>query len=302
MKSRYSQLPLSQRLLPFAIAIVCILGFLPARYIAWISWFRSPVMTLVAPISGPLHALGAWMRPAEPPVDSDAARALREQRDYYQQLYLQKAAEVTQLSGVIAELQRIRAAYPGLDTKLIPRPVIASASDLAQGSLAIRIGADDGVSGTTVATIRGVQLIGRVHKVQSRICYILPINHKSAGSIGTRIYLNNHPQNKPISLSAVMKPVGDGTLSGDVEYEVDNASLQPYQPQVGDRVRLDDMINWPQAAQHILIGEVISAEPSQAKPGRTTVIVRPSIPQLDRVGDVTLLISGDEPPVEGGRK
>ena len=290
-------------MLPFAIAVVAVLGLLPARYIAWVNWFKSPALTLVAPISGPLHALTTWLRPAEIPVDNDMMRTLREERDAFQQMYLQKSAEVDRLTGVIAALQQVRTEFPGLQTRILSRPVVANSSDLSSGTLAIRIGGSDGVTLSSVATIRGVQILGRIQSVDARLCYVLPITHPSAGPVGARILLSGPPGAAPISLSTVLKPVGDGTLVGDIQYEVNKATLLPYTPQIGDRVRIDDKLTWSAVAQHMLIGEVIRVEPSQNNPGRNTVTVRPSIPQLDRVSDVMLLISTEEEPaVEGARK
>jgi hypothetical protein len=92
---------------------------------------------------------------------------------------------------------------------------------------------------------------------------------------------------------AALKPVGDGTLVGDVKYELDPATMAPVTPRVGDNVRLRDDESWPSAAQNLLVGTVEAIGPSPSDPNRQRIVVKPRIARLDRVGEVMLLITAE---------
>lgn len=280
-----------------AVAIVAcgagLLGLMPAKWVQWLGGVREPVAVLVAPVSGPLRAVSGWLRPAEVThEESQELRQLREQVYAFERLYLQSLEEIKRLETQSQDMARFRAANPGVTVDPLVRPVIADSSDLSSGIVRVRAGTSDGVSSGTVATVRGEHLVGRVVTVQGKTCLVQPITTKAAGALGV-VILIDAPGQATRMLRAALRPVGDGTLMGDVKYELDAITMSPITPRLGNNVRLLDDESWPTAAQNLLVGTVESVGPSPNDPNRQRVVVRPRIARLDRVGEVMLLITAD---------
>ncbi|MDX2147625.1 MAG: hypothetical protein SFZ23_08900 [Planctomycetota bacterium] len=275
------------------------LSVLPAGWLRWASWFGELATTLVAPVSHVSGAVGRWLRPAERrAVDPDAA--LREQAEHFELLYRQQVEETRRLRELLSELQLQRDLSPGDAVRLLAAPVVATSSDLTSGILRVRAGSGDGVERNAVATVRGLQLLGRVVGVSSATCSVQPIVAKAAGAIQGRIILSEVAEDgsKPLgggeeALLCVLDPVGDGTLRGLVEYRRAPSGDGPLLPKPGQVVRLDDA-RWVREAQALRIGIVRSVAPSATDAQRTIVVVQPEIPRLDRVGEVVLRLTRRE--------
>ena len=68
----------------------------------------------------------------------------------------------------------------------------------------------------------------------------------------------------------------------------------------GQVVRLSDG-RWPGAAQMLLVGKVVSVEPSPDNPLRRLVVVAPVIERLERVSEVVIRASAPAAATEGTR-
>jgi hypothetical protein len=103
-----------------------------------------------------------------------------------------------------------------------------------------------------------------------------------------------------------LAPVGKGLLQGDLEDKRDESGA-PIEPPAGAEVRLSDPTRWPADAQMLIVGVVERVEPSPRQPLRRVVVVRPSVPDLTRVGEAVLRIPSRDatrhagaPLLEGG--
>jgi cell shape-determining protein MreC len=293
MKTYQSQSFLTRNAVAIVAGSAALLGLFPAKWLGWLGGVREPVAVVVAPISGPLRTLSGWLRPAEPThAESQELRQLREQRDTFERLYLQSLDDIHKLEMMSADLARFRQSNPGVRVDPLVRPVIADSSDISSGIVRIRAGTSDNVTTGTVATVRGEHLVGRVVTVNAKTCLVQPITTKSAGALGV-IVLIDTPGQPTRALQAVLRPVGDGTLAGDLKYELDPATMTAVSPRPGNNVRLRDDESWPSAAQNLLVGTVESVAPSPTDPNRQRIIVRPRIARLDRVGEVMLLVTAE---------
>lgn len=285
--------PQTRRLLPPAILILIVFGVLPVRAIRWTQPIGDLAAALVAPLSQPLRALSSWLRPAER-RDSAAEAALKEKAEHFEFLYRQQLDENNRLRDTIEELQVQKGLNPELPVSLLTAPVIGTSSDSTSGVLRVRAGSSDGVANNTVATVRGLQLLGRVVSVSTRTCLVQPITRKAAGQIRGRIILDA----PGLSLVCLLNPVGDGTLRGEVEFQRSPGGDEPLKPSAGQTVRLDDD-RWPPGSQMLRLGSVESVQASTENPQRQVVVVRPAVPRLDRVSEVVLRLT--TPDTEGAR-
>lgn len=300
MKTYSSQSFFSRNAVAIVAGGAALLGLLPAKWLGWLGGVREPVAVLVAPVSGPLQSLSGWLRPAEPThAEAQELRQLREQRDTFERLYLQSLEDIRKLETMSADMARFRQANPGVRVDPLVRSVIADGGDLSSGIVKVRAGTSDGVTTGTVATVRGEHLVGRVVTVNGKTCMVQPITTKSAGALGV-VVLVTMPGQPTRGLLGALKPVGDGTLAGDVKYELDPTTMAPVTPRVGDNVRLRDDESWPSAAQNLLVGTVESIAPSPSDPNRQRIVVKPRIARLDRVGEVMLLVTAEPGSVPGG--
>lgn len=293
--------PAARRVLPPAIFVLLMLGLLPGQYVSWVGSIGGVVTAVVAPISQTMTWIAGRLRPAES-RDPAAEAALKEKSEHFEFLYRQQLDQNHRLKETIAELQLQRDLAPDMPIRLLTAPVIGGSSDPASGVLRVKVGSLQGVSANTVATVRGLQLLGRVSQASARTCLVQPITRKAAGPLRGRIIIERAPDAAgPLSLICLLEPIGDGTLRGEVEFQRAPDSDLPLSPTIGQTVRLDDD-RWPASAQMLRIGLVEAVAPSPANPQRQIVTVRPAVPRLDRVTEVVLRVieadSGSEPKSE----
>lgn len=280
-----------RRALAASVVLLLVLCLAPIRFTRWVGYFGSLAQTIQTPISDPLNRLGRWLAPAGPRFDSsDAVAVANLERERYEAMYLQQLEENQRLRRQVQELQRGVDLYPELPVRQLLRPVTAASSDLSSGILWVRAGSRDGVTVNAVATVRGTQLLGRVVGVTDRLCKVQPIIDRAAGRLRARVMFEGGS-----GLECLLGPTGQGTLRGEVEYKRDPVTNEPVRPAVGQIVRLTDPDAWAPSAQMLIVGEVESVEPSPADPQRSVIVVRPTIPRLDRVSEVVLRIVAEDP-------
>jgi hypothetical protein len=247
------------------------------------SWVRAPaqlVELLVAPVSGPVSRLCAWVSPRPAPASPGRLGELEQENAELRTQLLAASAENEHLRDLLAQA-RVLAAQGVVGVDQLPAPVIGASADLARPTLTLRVGTRDGAEPGTVATVSFVHLLGRVTEARPRSCTVLPITARASGDLDAVIMRSGAP------LRAQLSPAGDGTLVGDVEDKRDGAG-EAVLPSVGDEVRLRDSVRWPASAQMLLVGKVEAVEPSPKQPLRKIVRVRPVVGDLLRVGEVVL--------------
>lgn len=273
-----------QRLLIAAALLAIALALAPARFTGWLGWFAEVTRNLIAPISHPVARFSRWISPATQGDAPERVLAIEEERDRYRALYLREAETARALRRRIAALQQGLALNPDLPYRLETAPVIGTSSEPGGGTITVRLGRPAGVDLSTVATVGGDQIVGRVVRVGARDCQVRPITDKSAGPILARVILT------PDGLGAAcqLEPDGSGLLKGPVEDLSGDATLGNLAVQPGQTVRLADDA-WPANAQMLVVGRVLRVEPSPEHPLRSIVVVEPKA-TLARVGQVELRI------------
>ncbi len=276
-----------------ALVAVSLLAISPSRWTQWLGAFTDLSRLLAAPAQWPFGLVVSVLRPPTPTVDpSDPVVAqLRAELDAYKALFHQSQGEVDRLKRLITDLQRGLNVAPDLPVKQLPASVIGLGANLSSTLLTIKAGKSSGVvPGSTIAVVNGVQLLGRVVDASSRSCDVIPITDRSSPAIQASIVIAE-PDN---TLLCLLRPLGDGTLSGDVEFPAGTPAPPEIKP--GMTVRLKDD-TWPRHAQGLVVGEVVHVDVRDNQ--RRFVTVRPLV-RLDRVSEVVLRILGEQ-GMEGQR-
>ncbi len=288
--------PLARRSLPIAVVLLTVTAFLPPGVGAWPRWFGRLLEFFVAPVSQPVHGLAAYLAPAEErSKNDDAVRALEQQAESYRQQLMRMQLENEQLRQQITDLQQGIQLNSNLPVRQLHAAVIGSSSDLSSGLLWIKAGRSDGVEVNSVATARGLWLLGRVTSSDAKTCQVQPITSRAAGQLRGVVMLAETARGP----ECLLEPMGDGTLRGPVEdlrewpagaaEPAGRTPGQPVQAQVGQTVRLADL-SWPKSSQALIIGRIERVEPAADQPLRQIVWVRPTL-RLERVSEVVLRIS-----------
>lgn len=288
--ARSSNQPWPVRHAPLIVSLgLLALGLIPLRYVAWVEWFASPAAALFAPISQPLKELSRWLAPATRESKPEDLARLEDENERTRQQLFRAQEENRRLRDRVAALESGAAIAPAAPVDQIARRVIAEASDPGSTELRIRAGAGDGITPNVVATVRGVQLLGRVVRVQGPTCVVRPITDKAAGAVRGAIVVDEAAS---ITIACELRPTGLGTLRGDAEFVDPRPGLPPPpDPRVGMSVRLSDD-EWPIAAQGLLLGVVESVQADERQPLRKVVTVRPTL-DLRRASEVVLRIPRD---------
>ncbi len=275
-----------------AVAILVLLCVVPVRFLGWLEWPAHLPTTLVVPISHPLSIVGRWLAPARrEQIDDAAVRALQLENERLKRLYLSQYEETKRYRELAEMLQRGRSLSTDVPVDLVAFPVVGVSSDTSSSLLTVRAGERDGVTPNTVATVDGVQLVGKVDSVRGRTCTVRPITDPAVNRIGGRVMVTDLG---PEGLACSLEPIGDGRLRGDLEYLAPTPD-RPAVPEVvaGMTVRLDDPA-WPAGAQMLVIGTVERVERDEAQPQRRVITVRPTA-DLRRVSTVILRIPVEAP-------
>ncbi len=278
--------------MPITIVVLFALAFTPAKWLGWTDWFAAQVKVAIVPITHPLTITIDTIVPTRisDPEASERERAISAELARMELQLYQTRQENERLSNLIDQYARGAAITPELNVKQVTRPRIAN---LAGDVLLIRTGNVDGLSQGTVVVADAVQLLGRVSRVDGRTANVLPITAPSAQPIMATVLLNNDGSRQA---RCFLKPVGDGTLRGEVARPAldENMSIE-----VGQEVRLHDS-QWPTSAQMLLVGLIERVERNESQPLRPRIIVRPTVEDLRRVPEVILRIPITEENNTGG--
>lgn len=264
--------------MPIAIAVLFVLSLSPIGWIRWTNWFSAQAQVAISPIAHPITiAINSVIPPAISDPDATVReRALGDELGRVRTNLLQIQEENARLSTLVDELSRGSQITPNLDVRQIHRPRI---SNLVGDHILVRTGNIEGLTRGSVVAVNAVQLLGKVTRVDSKTCTVLPITADSSGQIQAAVLFDDTGTNRAICL---LTPMGDGTLRGEVAGSAGNAN---FTLQVGQEVRLLDS-QWPRHAQMLLIGTIQRIERNEIQPLRQRIIVEPTVKDLRRVPEV----------------
>jgi len=267
------------RVLFIVIVAALALGLAPDRWTGWASWPAEPVTFVVQPIAHPVAELTRWLLPRREALTAGDPRltALQSQRDQALLALRRAQQRIDRLEAQVRDLQSGVPVAPGARVRQVWTPVIARSSVLADGTISLGAGRDQGiVEGVSVATARGVLLIGRIVRVGARSSWTLPFNHPRAGPVEGVVLTG---PTLAESFGCLLEGVGDGTLVGDMVGDAVGV-------EVGMVVRLRDEA-WPEIAQMLVLGHVERVE--RKDNGRLRIVVRPNADPT-RVSEVVVRI------------
>lgn len=261
------------------VGVLIVLALTPVRFMVWTRGVHTVVAALVTPSAAISSKLANPLRRrVMDKSNPESNEALKQSRDEALLELARLQDELDRLERRVEDLQhgvRINELSPTLLTALVThRP-----SDLTSKLLGIRAGTTAGVRQTSVATERGVRLVGRVVHTSPRQSWVLPITDKASGIIrGSVIYDNGG------TVQCDLTPTGAGTLRGKM-WELPGDLLPPVG---GQLVRLADP-QWPASARMLEIGIIIKVESDPSSALRQIITVQPNV-DLDLVQEVILRI------------
>ncbi|RMH28964.1 MAG: hypothetical protein D6693_02800 [Planctomycetota bacterium] len=267
------------RALTLAVVAALALGLTPDRYARVASWLTEPVAFLVQPIAHPVARLTRWLRPGRDTLGDDDPRlaALLDERDRAVDALRRAELRIDRLEAQVRDLQSGVPVAPGARLRQVWAPVTSRSSVLADGTIRLGVGRDARIEpGVSVATVRGVALVGRVVRVEARTCWALPFTHPRAGPVEGVVLTG---PTLAESFGCLLEGAGDGTLTGDMVGEA--VGVEP-----GMVVRLRDEA-WPEIAQMLVLGRVESVE--RKENGRLRIAVRPAADPA-RVSEVVIRV------------
>ena len=277
------------RTLTLATLALVVLALAPHRTTRWLHGLKSPVEFALAPIQHPTALIAhgdsvsdgcqvrahiLWPPRVFRDTDDEAVRALRLELDRWRSAYAEADGRIAELERLLRDLQSGAALASNLDIVQIAAPVVGAPSDLTDGLLRVRAGEDRGVVvRSTVATTRGVHLVGRVIDVSRGMCTVMPVTNTRAGLLDAVVVTSDGLGPWACQLG----PTGEGTLKGDMVAEAQGLML-------GQVVAVRDR-TWPIGSQGLIIGRVTEIEtmPNQ----RLRITITPDQP-AQTIGEVIL--------------
>lgn len=284
-------------LLFFATIAMLLGAFLPGRLTGWTGWFRGPLMTVVAPVSGPMNALAMWLRPGDRRrgVEDASTEQLIQQLETSKAELMRVEQQNEQLRQIIEGLQG-GVAY-GAPLRLNRVEASRIGADLGAGTIDVKRGSMHGVTiGTVaVATMAPQHLVGLVTDVGPTVSTIHVItDRKVIPNLITTLILPSGSVTPDVLARAPrcqFKPIGEGLFAGEIGAE-DAARVQR-----DDSAYLDDP-SWPAAAQRLIVGRVLRAEETE-NPLFKRLVIRPDF-DLGRVPSVILRTAAEDAPTPAG--
>jgi hypothetical protein len=271
-----------------------VLALAPTTFTRWVTSFRGPIEVVIGPGKFAFEQASRVLRPplVAPEIERDE-RELREQYDELLRQHLQAIQENRELREVIRSLQA-GAPYPstvGARRLSTQRQGINISSGLVQ----VRGGTRDGVvPGSIAVAAASQQLIGQVVATDLATSSIRLITdpRMQPNLIGAVVTPSldasplAEPQRSAVQVTVELRASGDGTLISEPIGSVGKPEgvLVPGAP-----VLLRDP-TWPETAQFFTIGLVESVEELARNPGFLRLTVRPTGPELGRVGSMILHI------------
>ncbi len=282
----------TSRLIWPVVGLLVVLALLPIRWTAWAASTRAIVEPMVAPAMWPFSKIARVLRPPPGRETSEQLRVAQEEAARWKARALQQELLAENYRKLLEDAKFFVGLDTGLDVRSIRASVYGTAMDVPGGGLRVRAGTSLGVDRDTVAVGPRLQIIGRVVELQSRTCVVRPITAKSSEKIGGEILIDIDGT-KTESLRCALVAVGNNRLRGDIVDTKADASGKTLEPKVGQAVHLMDF-GWPRSAQRLVLGTVVSVEPSPNQLGRVSVVVEPLIVPLDRVSEVFLRVIPSE--------
>ncbi|MEO1511832.1 MAG: hypothetical protein AAFU70_07155, partial [Planctomycetota bacterium] len=219
MRHNQSQPAAVRYAMPGVVALLAILALVPVQWLGWTRPLATLETVLVAPISQPLREVAVWLAPATRDAPPEAIAELEARRDELLATLRREQAENRRLRETIRELQSGRAIRSPVPVRQVLAPVIASQSDPSGASLTIRAGLNVGLTDTTVATVRGTQLVGRVRRLGATTSMVVPITSRQHTAVQGGVVVEPDGREEAVLLECLLLPVGDGRLRGDVEFD-----------------------------------------------------------------------------------
>lgn len=293
--------------LALAITAVCGLALLPRPLLPLVSAFNTPGTFLLAPVQWPVRTLMVWLRgpKANSPVAGLSPELDRVLTDLDQAKFelAQAKVETERLRELVRDLSRGAQLNPSLNPIQIRASVIGFGSDLTGGLLTVRPESMAGVEPNAVVVVRGVQLVGRVQKVDVRTCTVLPITDPAFPKMyrGEKfkgvVMLDDQKRGPTWKLDAIE----NGRLVGRIYFDAPVPGED--RPTIANDmlVRLFDE-SWPDSAQMLTIGRVVQVETGANE--RPIITVEP-FQDISRVSEVMIRVADKNPapaiPTTGGK-
>lgn len=279
-----------------ALFLICVvlalLALLPSGLTGWVTWFRGPLLAVVAPISGPLTHVSRWLRPGDSrraESDDPEINELRLLGDTYKTEFLRAEQENDRLRSIIEALQQGIAYGPSQRLRLLEAARVGSSA--GAGTIEVARGQTHGVTLHAVATAVGApqHLVGLVTSVGPTVSSIRLVTDPqlSPKRIDTLLF-----KDEPVSMEAAAQaprcqftPAGDGTLVGILGVQ------DAQKVNKGDLAYVDDE-HWPSGAQRLALARVVLIEETE-NPLFLRLVLRPDF-DLARVRGVILRIPVDD--------
>ncbi len=276
-------------MLAIALIAATALALAPTRLTRWAGWLADPVTFVIQPIAHPVTRATRWLLPERDAlgIDDPRVRALALERDETRRSLRQAELRIEQLERQVRDLQSGVPVAPGARVRQVWAPVTGRSSNLGDGSIRIGAGRAERVEEVvSVATTRGVHLVGRIIEVRAQTAWILPFNHPGAGPIEGVVMAG---ATLAEGFGCLLRGRGDGALEGDLVAEA--RGIEP-----GQLVRLRDEA-WPEIAQMLVLGRV--AEVERKENGRLRVVVVPDVDPA-RVSEVVVRVPEAAPGPTAG--
>ena len=258
------------------IALACIvLSLLPGRWHFYAPPAAGFVNLVTVVVRHPVHYLGSALRhQVKMPKTIDDVARLNEELRYQSNRILYLERRVVELERELAALQKLRVELGDQAVDFVRADVTGRSLDPAAPTLHLNRGAEHGLK-PGMAVIDGANLIGRTVQVAPRNAVLRPITTPDTllNAVITPPRLPREglpPERRQISQ---FEAVDADHFAARV-----NSRLPV---ETGDLVRLQDE-QWPEAAQGMILGEVVEVESLAEKMLLKRIIARPliSIPYL----------------------
>lgn len=280
--------------------LLALLALLPSGVSGWLTWFRGPLLAVVAPISGPLTHVSRWLRPGDSnrtASDDPEINELRMLSEFYKTESLRTEEENKRLRAIIEALQQ-GVAY-GRSERLRMLEAARVGSSAGAGTIEIARGGMDGVTVQTVATAISApqHMVGLVSAVGPTVSSVRLITDTRLTPKRIDALLI---KDGPVSMEAAalapkcqFTPAGDGTLVGIL------GAQDAQRVGKGDLAYIDDD-HLPAGAQRLVLARVVQIEETE-NPLFWRLTLQPDF-DLARVRGVMLRIPVDEgsPQRDGG--
>jgi cell shape-determining protein MreC len=254
------------------------------------NWLANAVAVLYQPLTGPLTAFSAAVRPK--PAPEEGARFLP---DYAYRDYLEQ--ENAKLRKLVDDLTGLRKAHPGLAAAALDRrlaSVTAAPPGRASRVLTINGGSRDGLKKGMVVVTADSCLVGRLDEpgvVDTRVRLITAPNTSLSVAIVPptqqappyRVRDFARFDGKDFIAESIpgTAPVKEGDLAHLSEEGVSD-------PHFGGSA-------WPAEAEGLIVGKVVAVEQRRDDPQRKRVVIEPIHP-LDRLDSVFVIVPTEDRP------